>query len=142
MNTKTARRTAPKVAEVAKPTELKFVTAAKVTKVSKVSKPVKSVKATKTVAATRSTRSNRSTSSAQKVPYRGDYGKIYELAAHATMPIEELVRQASRALKKSQQKVKYDLNVLTNPNHKSNGHKSANVAKRQGWVRLAPCHVA
>jgi len=79
-------------------------------------------------------------SKATKPLFRGDYGVIYDLASHETIPVDVLLRRAAKAVRKSMQRVKYDLQVLVNPNHRSNGGKSTNVAKREGWVRLTKCH--
>lgn len=80
--------------------------------------------------------------SQSKSLFRGDYGMIYDLGSHGSMPVSMLLRLASKAIHKSLAKTKYDLIVLANPNHKSNGHKSCNVARRAGWIRLAPCKAA
>jgi hypothetical protein len=74
--------------------------------------------------------------------YRGDYGRLFELGSHKVMTKDDLIKAAAKAMRKPAQKIAYDLQVLTNPKHRSNGQKSCNVARRKGWVRLAPIKAA
>jgi len=77
-----------------------------------------------------------------KVPYRGDYGVIFEMACSKVVPVTELLRAAARRLHKEMRLIRYDLNVLSNPSHRSNRGKSRDVSKRAGYVRLVPMHRA
>ncbi len=83
------------------------------------------------------THKNVSRATATKRLFRGDYGVLYQIGSRGTMRVEDFIRAGAYRLHKASRLIAFDLIVLRNPKHRSNGGKCMNVARRPGYIKLA-----